>query len=449
MIYKLYYLAIGLRLAVFALSSVAVFFFALEGMWAVMVASSVLLLLFALSIIRYINGINRELTFFFDAVRNEDSSLWFVENLKNKSLRELHQSMNRLNQRISEIKIQNEHNEKFFRELLRYSTTGLLAVDNRGIIEVINDAALKLIGLEYIAHIDLIKQQNAALYDILVKITPGRGHTYKLIVNNELRLLSIKVSIFIFGNRKYRIFSIHDIQPDIEDNQIDTWQKLIRILTHEIMNSVAPITSLCNTLGKFVTVSGRAKPADSMTDADITGIITGLLVIEDRGRGLMHFVDDYRRLTKLPKPVFSKVNIDEWLDSNLLLLGPQLKEEKVELKLMRNHQKTEFPGDAKLLSQVFINLVNNALDAVKENTEKKILIKTSDNPGGNHVIHIADNGRGIAADDLEKIFIPFYTTKENGSGIGLSLSQQIMRMHKGKLSVRSVPGRQTVFTIMF
>ncbi|MEF8845950.1 MAG: ATP-binding protein [Bacteroidales bacterium] len=449
MIYKAFYRGIIIRLSVFAILAVSLGYFASQQYWILFGIACLFVLLSGGNLIYYINAINRELTLFFDAIHNEDTSVIMNEGMNNRSLRELHQSMNRVKNHISDIKIQNEKNEKFFKELLQNSASGLMAVDSSGYVELVNDSALRLIGLQYISHIRLLEQKNKALYNAFLELKPGQTKTIKSLDRAELKLLSLKVSVLRFDNKKYRLFSINDIKSQMEESEIDTWQKLIRVLTHEIMNSVAPLTSLSNSLKRFLTENGDPKPAGEVSQRDVSGTLQGLDTIEERGKGLMHFVDDYRTLTKVPKPVFKPVDLNEWLNKNCLLIQPQINEEGIDLEVVRKNKNPEFIGDEKLLSQVLINILNNAIDALKGRNDKKITIKITDNPRGNLIISIIDNGKGIKQEDLEKIFLPFYTTKEEGSGIGLSLSRQIMRMHKGSIDIRSVPDRKTVVKLAF
>jgi two-component system, NtrC family, nitrogen regulation sensor histidine kinase NtrY len=449
MIYKAFYRGIIIRLSVFAILAVSLGYFASQQYWILFGIACLLVLLSGGNLIYYINAINRELTLFFDAMHNEDTSVIMNEGMDNRSLRELHQSMNKVKEHISDIKIQNEKNEKFFKELLQNSASGLMAVDSSGYVEMVNDSALRLIGLQYISHIRLLEQKNKALYNAFLELKPGQTKTIKSLDRAELKLLSLKVSMLRFDNKKYRLFSINDIKSQMEESEIDTWQKLIRVLTHEIMNSVAPLTSLSNSLKRFLTENGDPKSAGEVSQRDVAGTLEGLKTIEERGKGLMHFVDDYRTLTKVPKPVFTTVDVNEWLSKNCLLIQPQINEEGIDLEVVRKNKNPEFIGDEKLLSQVLINILNNAIDALKGRNDKKITIKITDNPRGNLIISIIDNGKGIKQEDLEKIFLPFYTTKEEGSGIGLSLSRQIMRMHKGSIDIRSVPDRKTVVKLAF
>jgi nitrogen fixation/metabolism regulation signal transduction histidine kinase len=449
MIYKSFNFAIIVRLVIFAALSAWLGINLVHLNW-MMVALLVLpFFISGWNLIYFMNGVNRKVSFFFDAVSNDDTTLHFSEKPQNKSLKELHQSLNRLNKHISDIKISNEHNEKFFRELMKYSATGLLAVDDNGYIEVINDSALDLIGLPHISHIHLLKQKNNELYEQMNNLTPGQSQTVKTLLDGELRLLSLKVVVLKFSEQKFRLYSIFDIKAELEANELDSWQKLIRVMTHEIMNSIAPITSLSNTLIKIFVNNGEPLPAKAITQKHIANTIHGLDVIENTGKGLMHFVEDYRRLTRIPKPVFKSINISDWLTDLQLLMKNKLDEEHIEFKVVNKESRRALIGDEKLLNQVIINILNNAIDALKSTSEKKIVLGVMESSTGKFKINITDNGPGITPDEIEKIFIPFYTTKENGSGIGLSLSRQIMRLHKGSISAFSVPEEQTTFVLSF
>jgi two-component system, NtrC family, nitrogen regulation sensor histidine kinase NtrY len=449
MIYRSFNLTLVLRLIIFGLLTAGLGILMLDRNWLFSVPLMILVAISLIDMIYFMNGITRKVAFFFDAVTNEDTTLHYSETVRTKSLLALHTSLNRLNRHITEIKIRNEHSERFFREMLKYSATGLIAVDQKGYIEQINDSALEIIGFPHIEHMDLLKQRNSELYDQMMGITPGEGRTVKLLVGTELRSLSVKVSLLNFGESHFRLYSIFDIRAELEENELDSWHKLIRVMTHEIMNSIAPITSLSNTLSRIFTRDNSPLPVSEVTEKHIVNIIHGLEVIENTGKGLMHFVEDYRKLTKIPKPAFKSIPIVPWLNSIYLLLKTRFEEEGIEFKINSKGSPDELIGDEKLLTQVMINLLNNAVDALKKVKTKKIVIAVSAGSTGKTKISITDNGIGIAAEEIEKIFIPFYTTKENGSGIGLDLSRKIMRMHKGTITVFSEPEKQTTFTLIF
>jgi nitrogen fixation/metabolism regulation signal transduction histidine kinase len=421
----------------------------ISGDIRIIVIASIFLLISVGEILYYINNVNRKLSFFFDAIRNEDSTLHFAENVKNTSVKELNASLNNLNAMISEIKIRNEYNERFFRELLKYSATGLIAVDAEGYIEIINDSALDIIGMRSLSHIKLLEQKNKELFEAMEQLQQNQTITLKILSGEELLLISIKVTQLQFGQKKFRVYSLYDIKAEMEENELESWQKLIRVLTHEIMNSIAPITSLSKTLSRFFEHEESQNEFKSMSKIHIDNTREGLAVIEETGKGLMHFIDTYRKLTKIPKPVFKPISIEKWLKRIDVLMKERLETEAVNFQIRNDSSKQEVIGDEKLLTQVVINLINNAIDALCDSESKRIRLRVHDLPDSKIQLDVIDNGCGIDKELMDKIFVPFFTTKEQGSGIGLSLSRQIMRMHKGTIAVNTKPGKQTTFFLRF
>jgi len=421
--------------------------------WAIFAGSYVLagILLFALiiivfAIIHHYNSISRKFGFFFEAIRNEDSTLHFPEKAGDQFTRQLHSSLNKLNEIISEIKIKNEHNERFYRELLKYSSTGIMAVDEKDYVELINNSALRLLGMHNLGHMKLLGQKRNEVYRELVQLKPGQDRTIKYLRDQELQHLSVKVTVIHFGEKHFRVYSLYDIKAEMEENEVESWQKLIRVLTHEIMNSVAPITSLSATLQKLVNFDSAA---ETNTPKQIAQTREGLQVIEETGKGLMHFIDNYRRLTKIPKPVFKTMNIREWIDRVLLLMKERFENDRITVSVQYKTMQNQIIADEKLLTQVMINIINNAADATRGIEKPSVRIKVHSNDSGKLIISVTDNGKGIPDEEIDKVFIPFYTTKENGSGIGLSLSRQIMRLHKAGINIHSLEGKQTTVTLNF
>lgn len=448
MIYRSFNLSVLLRMAIFASASAGLGISLYLANWLLAAPLTMVVLISLFDLIHFLNGINRKVTLFFNSVINDDTTLHYQEHNRTRSLKELHQSFNRLNRHILDIKMANEYREKFFHEMLKTSATGLLAVDDKGYIEQVNDSALDFIGLPHISHMDLLKQKNPDLYEQLMMITPGQGRSIKIIHGNGLRLFSLKVAVLKYGMKSYRLYSISDIKAELEENELDSWHRLIRVMTHEIMNSIAPITSLSNTLSRIFIKNKDPLPPCEVTEKHIANIISGLGVIENTGKGLMRFVEDYRKLTRIPNPVFKPIQISSWLNSVRLLMKQRILEENISLRITKAGSREELIGDEKLLNQVMINIINNAIDALKNTENKKISISFSENQIDRPVISISDNGKCIPPEDIEKIFVPFYTTKENGSGIGLSLSRKIMRMHRGSISVIS-KGDRTTFVLSF
>lgn len=400
--------------------------------------------------LRFYDAQNRKLAFFLEAVRNEDTALVFPETTPNKSLRRLHASLNELNRTLANIRIKNENNDRFFRELIEQSSTGLLSYDEDGYVEMINSAAKKYLEVIHVANIQLLKQKTPVLYKAMTETGNGGKKMVKTMLNGELVSLSVQVSDLRFSEKKYRMVSIQDIRHEIEENEVESWQKLIRVMTHEIMNSIAPITSLTQTLLVFFTVKGQPKAPEAIDMTAINNTIEGLTVIEDRGKGLIHFVENYRKLTKIPHPSFSAVDPVVWVQKLALLFQPELNNKQIRFEQQVDALIKGFITDEKLLTQVMINLINNAIDAFDEqgtNQQPTITLSIHQTPTGRILLELADNGCGIDPSLLDSIFIPFFTTKEGGNGIGLSLSRQIVKKLGGQLSVKSTLGKGSHFII--
>jgi signal transduction histidine kinase len=264
--------------------------------------------------------------------------------------------------------------------------------------------------------------------------------------------LAIKASIFKIGQKEIRLVSLQDIKNELDEKEMDAWQKLIRVLTHEIINSVTPVTSLTSTISGFFRKGDKIAEAKDLTDENIREALTGLGYIEDRGKNLIDFVTKFRSLTKLPVPKFEEIKMAKLIEGINLLKRDELYANGIVLKCAVPQDDIYLYCDRSLIEHVLINLINNASDSIlSTGASKDKIIEISGSAGEDRhpLITVSDNGTGIPDNLLENIFVPFFTTKEHGSGIGLSLSRQIMKLHGGTISVFSKPGIETVFSLVF
>lgn len=264
----------------------------------------------------------------------------------------------------------------------------------------------------------------------------------KVVIENKTMQLSLQATEFALRDQKLKLVSFQNIQGELEEQELDAWQKLIRILRHEIMNSITPIVSLTSTIDNML-----AGSSGEITKEQSEDIREAIIVIRGRSEGLMHFTETYRNLTRLPPPKFQIVDANDLVERVQVLYRPVFEKNNVQFKTQLSQAPVIFQADVELIEQVLINLLKNAVDAAKEVENPTITISTQRTKEGKAIIKVADNGKGIEQEMIEQIFVPFYTTKEEGSGIGLSLSRQIMRTHKGRISVQSVLGEGTVFTL--
>jgi two-component system, NtrC family, nitrogen regulation sensor histidine kinase NtrY len=410
----------------------------------------ILLIVFqAYMLLNQVNKTNADLEKFFSSVQNHDSSVQFSSNARNNSFRILHDRMNNLNTIIHNAKIENERTSHFLQSVVDHVDIGLLSYDSNGSIRIYNKAAKRYLNAEQLQYLSSLRKINDEVFEIINTIKPGQEVLHKMKIDNLLQSILVKASDLNFESNVIKLVSFQDITNELDKKELDSWKRLIRVLTHEIMNSISPITSLTSV------ISGYFKKEDDETpvllkEIDrqvVTKTLSGLNTIEETGKGLLDFVDKYRSLTSLPKPNLSKFTID-----NLFLKCKLLMESNISnsIKIIANvyPENISIEADYAQVEQILINLIKNAAEALADKKNGTIQLKAffADD---SIIIQIKDNGNGIPGDIIEDIFVPFFTTKENGSGIGLSLSRQIMQNHCGTISVDSVPGKGSEFNLKF
>jgi signal transduction histidine kinase len=301
--------------------------------------------------------------------------------------------------------------------------------------------------LRYIHELSSI---NNEFPDLLLNLKAGDKTLYKLFIDGEITQLSINATEFKMRGEAYVLVSLQNIHSELEEKEIESWQRLIRVLTHEIMNSITPISSLAATIQEMlVDEQTNTINVERLEAEDLESIHSAMATIESRSRGLLNFVEIYRNLTRIPKPNFRHFKVQEMFDRAHELLKPKLEQLNIQCSCKVFPEDLMLLADPDLVDQVVINLMLNAIDAVKDQPHPKLSIVASLNLNNRITIDFADNGYGIKPDLMDKIFMPFFTSKKEGSGIGLSLSRQIMQMHKGAISFKSKPGEGTVFTLTF
>jgi len=353
---------------------------------------------------------------------------------------------------VREVRIEKENQFQYMKYIVQHVGTGLLSFDKDGKIDLINQAAKDLLGVTEINSIDTLNAVHRGMPETLRKLKADEQKVITVKSDSHLKQLAMRVSVFKIGEKEIRLVSLQDIKNELDEKEMEAWQKLIRVLTHEIINSVTPVTTLTSTISGFFKKDGQVIPSTGLSDENIRETLTGLGLIEDRGKNLIGFVSKFRSLTKLPSPEFEEVRFTRLFDDIALLKKDELSAKGIILNCITSHQELILKCDRSLIEHVLLNLVNNASDAIAAKTDchnGTIEIKGSVGENDRPIILIRDNGAGIPDDILENIFIPFFTTKEQGSGIGLSLARQIMKLHGGTVSVYSKPGAETVFSLLF
>ena len=396
-------------------------------------------------LIHYVTRGNRTLKSFLESVRYLDTVRSQAD--KGRSFGELDQLYNEIVGVIRKIETERETDRYYLKYTINHIGAGILSFNEEGDVELVNEATKKLFNLPYIRHISALACVSDELPGFLKSLRPGQQKLLKLYIDNEMVGLSLKATEFRLLDRKVKLVSIQNIKNELEEEELDAWQKLIRVLTHEIMNSITPVNSLTNTIIKLFETDGVQKDLIDMDNNTVKNALEGLHAIEKRNKGLIGFVQSYRSLTRIQKPAFSDLSVSELFQRLSSLVRHELEPHGIRLSMHFPGEDLRLNADEKLLEQVLINLINNAVYALQTIAKPEIqLLARFDHD--TLFIEVHDNGTGIPGELIGSIFIPFFTTKEEGSGIGLSLSRQIMRVHGGSISVRSKPG-ETVFLLKF
>ncbi|HYQ58721.1 MAG TPA: ATP-binding protein, partial [Draconibacterium sp.] len=410
---------------------------------------AIIILISTLNLIYFLNRINRRIFYFFDAIKNEDSTLRFPNNIDNKIINDLNQSLQKVNAQIQQIYIDNQKQEQYFQALIEHAATGMFTFNKKGFILHSNKLAKQLFEVDVLTHINQLERIDAKLFQTIKEIEPSEQHLITLHLKSGVIQLLIKSNSFISESDEMMLISVHDIKNQLDEKELESWRKLIRVMMHEIMNSITPVTSLSESLAGYFYKDGATVSPEDINVKTIETTIRGLEVIREQGKGLINFVESYRKITRLPAPEKKIFQVKNLIDHISILSSSFDNAEHVELSCNVTPPELELHADEKQISQVLINLVKNAYEANATNDNAKITINAAINNAGHPVISVTDNGPGISDELMDRIFVPFFTTKENGSGIGLSISRQIMQLHGGSLKMSSVSGKYTSAVLVF
>jgi len=401
-------------------------------------------------LIAYINRINNKLATFFDSIRHSDFSTSFTDKSLGKSFEKLNISFNEVINEFRKNRAEKEENYNYLQTVVQHITIGIICFDETGTVDMVNLAARHTLRMTNVKTIEELKSVSPALPETLMKLNSGDKILLKLIIGDELKQLSFYATEFRMRGENYTLVSFQDIHAELEEKEIESWQKLIRVLTHEIMNSITPISSLASTVNTMlIDENTKESKVGKLDENDVDSISQAITTIQKRSEGLLNFVDIYRNLTRIPKPNFRYFPVTECFDRIEQLLHKDIVKHNIVCTHKVFPNDLMLTADPDLLDQVIINLVLNSIDAVKDVENPQISLVAYSNRNEKTTIEVQDNGTGIKQDIIDKIFFPFFTSKKEGSGIGLSLSRQIMHLHKGSIWVKSKPGEGSVFTLTF
>jgi nitrogen fixation/metabolism regulation signal transduction histidine kinase len=392
---------------------------------------------------------NKKITRFLESIRYSDfSSSFSYDNKLGKSFKELNTAFNSVADAFRKERAEKEEHLNYLNTVVQHVSTGLLSFDHEGNVGLINSAAKKFLGTPQLRNINEILGVNVTLYKRLKQLNPGEKTLLR--VSSDLNL-SIHAAQLKLRGHTIKLVAIQNIHSELVSKEVEAWQNLTKVLRHEIMNSITPIASLTGTLNEILAEDLKQINSHSyeINDETLGDLEEGLQTIENRSKGLIKFVDAYRDYTSIPKPKFGLIKIDELFEHICQLLKREFMEIGIDFKSIILHEKMEITADRELIEMVLINLLKNAKEALAGNEEAKIELIGRLDSQQRVLLEVKDNGPGIIPEAQDKIFIPFYTTKKSGSGIGLALSRQIMQLHHGFLSVKSEPNIYTIFTLGF
>lgn len=429
-------------------ASVALFIFMLSHSNMIFAAGlNFLVIIFQLiELYKFTSQTNRKLTRFLESVRYSDFASGFAaDNKLGKSFRDLNTSFNEVLEAFRKARSEKEENWQYLNTIVQQVRTGIISFDDKGNVELMNANAKKFVGISGLKNIHEIEEKNPKLYGALTEVQTGKSALYK---TNEFLLTLQATELRIRGNT-VKLVTMQNIQTELQRQELEAWQNLTRVLRHEIMNSITPISSLTSTLREILDHELIKKEDEYEMKADVADDLReGLSTIESRSKGLIKFIDAYREYTSLPQPKIKTVMLKELIDKTAQFMKQQLKKSTIEFSSSCSSDYLTVQADAEMIEQVLINLVKNAMESLSQNGSGKIEL-SGRYDGQNILIEVADNGPGIIPEAINRIFVPFFTTKKTGSGIGLALSRQIMQMHNGALTVESQPEVKTVFTLRF
>lgn len=454
---KKFTLQVVVRILIIVLFSVVFSFFIVKNLWFSSAGIGTLIIIQVVFLIHYVNNTNYSLVKFMDALKNEDYSVYFSPSKKGDSFAKVFDDFNLIIKKFKRNKIEKEAQYTYFKYILEHVNLGIISIKKEDLyletskteILFLNKAACDILQQPQHKYWHRLANHAPWLVDEIKKIANGGKTLVDFGDEFERKQLSLDVIEIQLLKAPYLIITFQDIRSEIEQKEIEAWHNVIRILAHEMLNSFTPVSSLATTI-KSLTENKKNEllSLDNFDEEDLRDINMAASTIKKRSDGLLDFVKDYRTLTSIPIPQLKKINVKKILSEVSLLMLSAVEKAHVDLKILPIPANASIMADAKLIEQVLINLINNSIYALKD-TEYPTIKMSCKVEQNKTIIILSDNGVGIEEKIMSQIFIPFYTTKKNGSGIGLSLSKNILKKHGGNLLVSSESGLYTTFSLVF
>jgi len=400
-------------------------------------------------LMQVVEASNTNIASFLDSIRFDDLSQRFKTESNDPTVQKLHIELNEALAKLRMVRKEKDSEYQFFKNIVQHAAIGLLTFKKDGSIQIINSAAKRLLRITQADRLDDLKAVSEQLVETFLKLKTGGRELVRIKFGDESLQLSVYVIELKLRDEEVKLVSMSNIQSELEEKEMEAWQNLVRVLTHEIMNSVTPISSLAGIVEEDLKHRVDSQSEMPLKKEELADMYLSLQTISKRSAGLIRFVKEFRNLTHIPKPRLVDVPLKELLDEMALLHKKELADHAINITVEVMPPELVIHADKTMIEQVLINLIKNAIQSFDEQPEKIIELKGFTSEKGNPVISVKDNGAGIDVEALDKIFIPFFSTKKKGSGIGLSLSKQIMRQHEGNITVKSTLGEGTEFLLRF
>lgn len=405
-------------------------------------------------LVQFLERTNVLLTRFLESIRYSDFTGSFQNHGLGSNFKELNEAFSRVIEKFKEERSKKEESLRYLETVVQHIGIGLVCINSEEEIVLINRAAKRLFGVSSLRTVNSFRKISDSLADAIIQLNGGDRSLQRISINDENLELAMDATEFIMRREAFKLVSFQNIQTELEEKEMESWQNITQVLAHEIMNSITPIASLSGTVHMLVQQQAVEENNHILLNKETANDVNEALnTINKRSHGLMRFVNSYRDFTQIPTPDYEHFSVMELLHRIEHLMKAEFEKRDVDVEIDVQSETLELHADPQLVEQILINITKNALRALRQVEQPKLIYEAGIGVDGRVFIDIIDNGPGIKKEDMEKIFIPFYSTAGNnpdkGTGIGLSLSRQIMRIHGGALHVRSEPGKETVFTLKF
>ena len=417
--------------------------------WTISIWILLAVIILSVSLIRFFERSRRQLYRFVSSIKNNDFSPTYFLDAKSEIDIEMNRVYNEISAVFRILRDEKEFHHQYLQILIEHINIAVVCFTDDFEVQFSNQAALELFGRPYFHNLDSFNRINPDISYAIKKVRSGNNQLLKVILKDELCSLTVSSAEFKFHDREYKLVTFYNIKPELERQELESWKKLIRAITHEVNNSAIPITNLIHYVSQtIINEKGEFNDLGNLNPDQTNDLKTSLITIEKRSDGLVNFINSTRNFTKAQRPQFEKINLKELINRVLRLLSSDLENANIRINLDNLPESLEITVDPGLFEQVIINLIINSIEALREIKDPEIVIKCVFIQTRGVKIIISDNGKGIRPEEISNIFVPYFTTKARGSGLGLSICRNIIDLHRGQISVMSEPGSGTVFSII-